>query len=213
MSVIYRDAAFLHGSPMVTHDEIMAELIRRLDEKSVTGKEIAELLGIPPARVTEMRRGTRKIQQNEMPILANHFGMVNDFNPAMKLNVDWIPVIGLASAGKWEEAIDLPMFMVPQLKKPNTRQAFAVLVDGDSMDQILPERSYAVIDPDKKQLMDKRVYLIQNGSHEATIKRYRSEPARFEPVSNNPIHEPIMVGEHPITIIGQVVSFTSDQGL
>lgn len=213
MSVIDGALRFPHGVPVVTHDEILAELRARLDDKRVTGRGVAELLGIAPARVTEMRNGKRRIQQHEMPILAQFFGMGEVEGDTPDTNVVWVPVIGIAAAGCWREAVEVPAYLVPQLKRPGCNQAFAVQVDGDSMDLIIPERSYAVIDPDQKRLLDKRVYLIQNSSRDTTIKRYRSDPARFEPVSSNPEHNVIHIGEHEITVIGRVVSFTSDEGL
>lgn len=57
------------------------------------------------------------------------------------------------------------------------------------------------------------VYLVMNGDGEATIKRYREGPARFEPDSNNPEHKTVHLGGHHITVIGRVVAYGGDQGL
>jgi SOS-response transcriptional repressor LexA len=213
MSVIDGGLRFPHGATMVTHDEIRDELLKRLADKRVSGAGIASLLGIAAPRVAEIKKGTRRIQQNEMPVLAEFFGMGAIEAANLDTNVVWVPVIGIAAAGAWREAIVVPTFLVPQIKRPGCNQAFAVQVDGDSMNQILPERSYAVVDPDQKELRNNRVYLIQNGGGETTIKRFCTEPARFEPVSSNPEHNVIHIGEHEITVIGRVVSFTSDEGL
>ena len=198
---------------MVTHDEIRAELLAQLADKRITGAQVGRLLGIPSPRVAEIKKGTRRIQQNEMPILAEFFGMGAVDQSETESNIVWVPVIGIAAAGSWRDAIEVPAFLVPQIRTPNCNKAFAVQVDGDSMNQILPERSYAVIDPDQKDLRHNRVYLIQNGGGETTIKRFCNEPARFEPVSDNPCHNVIHIGEHDIIVIGRVVSFTSDAGL
>lgn len=211
MSVIYGALRFSHGVPMVTHDEILAELRNRIKKRG-TAAALARLLEVPANRITEIKDGRRRIQQNEMPVLAEFFGM-GEVETESETNVVWVPVIGIAAAGAWREAIEMPAFLVPQIRTPNCNKAFAVQVDGDSMNQILPERSYAVIDPDQKELRHNRVYLIQNGNGEATIKRFCNEPARFEPVSDNPAHNVIQIGEHEITVIGRVVSFTSDSGL
>jgi len=198
---------------MVTHDEIRAELLARLADRRATGASIAKLLGIPAPRIAEIKKGTRRIQQNEMPILAEFFGMGSVGGEKADTNVVWVPVIGIAAAGSWREAIEVPAFLVPQIRSPNCNKAFAVQVDGDSMNLLLPERSYAVIDPDQRELRNNRVYLIQNGAGETTIKRFCNEPARFEPVSDNPAHNVIQIGDGDITVIGRVVSFTSDEGL
>lgn len=213
MSVIYGALRFSHAVPMVTHDQIRAELLARLADRRVTGAQIGRLLGVPSSRITEIKKGERRIQQEEMPVLAEFFGMGDVEATPVNTNVVWVPVIGIAAAGSWREAIEVPAFLVPQIRTPNCNKAFAVQVDGDSMNQILPERSYAVIDPDQKDLRNNRVYLIQNGGGETTIKRFCNEPARFEPVSDNPEHNVINIGEHDIIVIGRVVSFTSDAGL
>lgn len=213
MSVIDGGVRFSQCRAMVTHEEILAELIRWLDAKKVTGKGLADLLGIAPARITEMKKGDRRIQQDEMAVLAEFFGLGNADAQSSQGNVVWVPVIGIAAAGAWRDAIEVPSFMIAQSKRAGVNQAFAVIVDGDSMNQILPERSYAIIDPDQKRLVNRKVYLIGNGGGEATIKRYCDNPARFEPASNNPDHTPIYVGESEIRVIGRVVSFHSDEGL
>lgn len=212
MSVIDGALRFSQCPAMITHDEIRDELIRRLESKRYTGKQVAELLGVAPARITEIKKGDRMIQQDEMATLARLFGMEAKTDSRDE-NVVWVPIIGIAAAGTWREAISIPERRMPMLKRQGTKPAFAVLVDGDSMDMILPDKSWAAIDPTQKTLFERRVYLVQNGDGEATIKRYRDNPARFEPVSTNPEHKAIMLGEHPVTIIGRVVAYGSDEGL
>lgn len=57
MSVIDDQLRFPQNGSMVTHDQILAELIKQLDDRTVTGKAIADLLNIAPARITEMKKG------------------------------------------------------------------------------------------------------------------------------------------------------------
>lgn len=197
---------------MVTHDEIRDELLRRLDEKRHSAKAIAELLGIAPPRISEIRRGDRMIQQDEMVTLARFFGM-GDIANDHHAEFEWLPVIGIAAAGTWQEAITLPHYSVPILRKPGRKPTFAVEVYGDSMDRVIPHGSWAAIDPSQRTLFERKVYLIQNGDGEATIKRYRDNPARFEPDSFNTEHKAIHMGEHQIAVIGRVVAWGSEEGL
>lgn len=213
MSVIDGALRFSQCAPMVTHDEIREELIRRLDAKEFTAKSIADLLGVAPPRIRELRLRSRRVQQDEMVILASFFGMGEPEREHDNSSIVSVPVIGMAAAGAWREAITFPSYVVQMIRRPDCNQAFAVEVHGDSMNVLLPERSWAVIDPDQKRLLERKVYLISNGNGEATIKRFRDNPARFEPASSNPEHQPIYVGEHEITVIGRVVSFSSDEGL
>lgn len=202
---------------MIDHDTLMAEMLRRLDAKEIKGKDLAGYLGIEPARVTEMRKGRRRIQQHEMPLLARLFGM--DEAPERPLPFETIevldvPVIGLGPAGSWREAIEVPSYTMKMAKPPAGKKiSFAVEISGDSMDKLLPEGGWAAVDATQKTLYDNRVYLVMNEFHEATVKRYHSNPSRLEPVSHNPAHETIMLGEGPITIIGRIISYGHDNGL
>lgn len=127
--------------------------------------------------------------------------------------IRWVPLIGRAPAGDWREAIELPIGEVAVSAKKAGRNAFAVEIDGDSMNMILPEGGWAVVDPDQRHFFDGRVYLVMNGEHEATLKRYRGDPARLVPVSTNPDHKEIHLTGEAIHIVGRVVAYGNDQGL
>lgn len=79
----------------------------------------------------------------------------------------------------------------------------ALRVVGDSMDRISPPDSIIFIDRRDKTLVPNACYVISNGDGEATYKRFRSNPMRFEPVSTNPAHEPIYPAREPL-IVGRV---------
>lgn len=117
-----------------------------------------------------------------------------------------IPVIGMIAAGNWREAIQQPLMHIdaPGAKK----HMFALKVDGDSIDRVAPDGSYVTIDPTNPSLAENGLYAVQNGDGEATIKRFRRNPDRLEPDSTNPIHQPIMLGKEPVTIIGRATSVT-----
>ena len=84
-------------------------------------------------------------------------------------------------------------------------RAFGVAVEGDSMNRVIQEGNWIVVDPDDKALISRGVYLIQNGDFEVTVKRYMSLPARFEPDSDNPDHKPFLTGDCDFTVLGRVV--------
>lgn len=207
---------FPHYFPMaiVTHDQIRFALIGALEAKRFKNREIGDLLGLPSARITEIKKGDRRIQQSEMHVLAEFLGLGEAENDdAEENNVVFVPVIGIAAAGAWREAINVPEYRIPRLKVKGQNQAFAVEIFGDSMDKHMAHGSWAIIDPDQTDLYPGRVYLIMNGDGEATIKRYREAPARFEPDSHNTDYQPMMMGAHAINVIGRVVSHGSDAGL
>lgn len=122
-----------------------------------------------------------------------------------------LPVLGRIAAGNWREAIANPegWRAVPAELKAGPN-AFVLLPDGDSMDKIVDDDGFIVIDPDKAELNDGRLYAILNGDGEATFKQFRSNPMRLEPCSTNPEHQPLALGREPFTVIGQVI-FAANQ--
>jgi len=69
---------------------------------------------------------------------------------------------------------------------------FALTVDGDSMDRMVPSGARVIIDEADKVLVSGKPYVISNRG-EMTLKLWKPSPARFSPWSFNPIHEPIYV--------------------
>ena len=173
------------------------ELLSELRDMGVKGKEIAELLNIAPSAVSALYKGTRRLRHDE----------------AMKLmkvitgtTAKELPVIGMAGAGAWVEAIEHSRATVtlPMPMYADVGGAFAVEVAGDSMNVVLPEGSYAIIDPGQTDLFSGHLYLLRNGEGEATIKAYKNDPARFEPMSDNPEYGPFLVGSTDFSVIGRV---------
>lgn len=79
----------------------------------------------------------------------------------------------------------------------------ALRVEGDSMDRISPPGSLIFVNLNDKRLVTNACYIITNGDGEATYKRFRASPPRFEPVSTNPAHEPIFP-DHDPAVVGRV---------
>lgn len=156
---------------------------------------ISKTLGLPSSAVSNLYTGKRVLQYDEAQKL-------HDAWPSGAKPVRSIPVIGMAGAGNWLEAIESAD---ESIEAPaDAGGAFAVRVVGDSMDLMLPEGSRAIVDPEKTDLFVGKLYLIKNAEEEVTIKRYRSDPARFEPVSSNEAHKAFSLGSGRFTVIGQV---------
>ena len=125
-----------------------------------------------------------------------------DFTPVRR-----VPMVGKIPAGNWREAIEDPISLVPcESGGPNT---FALIADGDSMDQIVPPGGRIYIDPDDFELRDGKFYAVMREG-ETTFKRFRANPARLEPCSSNPAHQAIAIGREPFTVIGRVVGTWRD---
>ncbi|MBB4146047.1 S24 family peptidase [Rhizobium rhizoryzae] len=79
----------------------------------------------------------------------------------------------------------------------------ALEVDGDSMDRISPPESIIIVNRADKRLVANACYVVADENGQATYKRYRPNPDRFEPVSTNTAHEPIFPQQLP-AVIGRV---------
>lgn len=120
------------------------------------------------------------------------------------------PILSWVSAGKLtdlrsihrlEEIEDAPKFRVVGLKPSNW---IALKVSGSSMDRISPPDSIILVDCKDKRLVANACYVIEDiGSGEATYKRYRPDPMRFEPVTFSEGHETLYPDQEP-KIIGRV---------
>lgn len=60
---------------MFSHDQILAEMLRQLNDGEITSTMIARCLKIPTSRVSEMKKGIRRIQSAEMSKLVEILGM------------------------------------------------------------------------------------------------------------------------------------------
>jgi len=120
-----------------------------------------------------------------------------------------IPLISWVSAGRMSFP-DVSDQMIGHVKAAGLDPAgdwIALRVVGDSMDRISPPDSIIYVDRRDKELVPNACYVISNNGGEATYKRFRSNPMRFEPVSTNPAHEPIYPTREPL-IVGRVKKST-----
>jgi len=186
---------------MVTADQILQEMHRWVSGKRLSQKEIADELGVAPARVNEMLKGKRRVQQSEMPTLARLFGMDSEADS----NVRRIKRIGRVPAGSLREALQDATETV-EVSANLPKGVFALEVDGESMNKIAPFGADVIVDPADTSLFSGDLYVLGNQDAEFTFKRYLENPARLVPLSSDPSHKEILLGREQINIIGRVVS-------
>ena len=192
----------------MTYEEMIVLIQAKAKERRVSQAELARVAGLPSqSAISNVFKGKRRLQIEEANTIKDFLGIVDE------PEVQWVPIIGLASAGYWQEAVHTPVRQFPVPRGTGGRRSFGVEIKGDSMNLLLPEGGWAVVDPDQRDLFTGRVYLIQNDDNEATVKRYCGDPARFEPVSDNPEYQPFTLAERPYAVIGRVVSYGNTAGL
>lgn len=116
-----------------------------------------------------------------------------------------VPLISWISAGRmsFPDISDDIIRMITEGNLDQNGDWIALKVVGDSMDRISPPDSIIFVDRSDKTLVPNACYVISTDGGEATYKRFRPNPMRFEPVSTNPSHEPIYPMREPL-IVGRV---------
>lgn len=128
-----------------------------------------------------------------------------------KTSDTYLPVAGIAPAGEPNLAIEQTDEMLWCPPEYCLDGNFFVQVHGDSMDKILPDGSYALIDT-HNEVLSGTVALVKVNGDEATIKRVKlMDGAVFlEPESSNPEHHRRVIDEtNPdspeVQLVGRVV--------
>ena len=125
------------------------------------------------------------------------------------------PLYGSIAAGTPIEMMPIedtqPIPAAVHEKHPN---AFLLRVEGESMNRVLPNRSYALVDPCDAIEIDGAPYAVCVNGFDATIKRVRRLNNGFQlvPDSTDPTYETKTYnynepGTQSITVIGRVVYY------
>jgi SOS-response transcriptional repressor LexA len=175
------------------------EFLGRLAQRGISQRRIATALSKAPSAITALFNGTRRLSFDEAAKLKRAFP------DASSQDFQELPIIGVAGAGNWEEAIAVPEDFIHVPNQLGGAGRFVVTVRGESMNLVLRDGSLAIVDPTDRDVYAGSIYLIQNGDGEGTIKRFRSDPASFEPVSSDPSFQPILIGSMKFHVIGRIV--------
>lgn len=180
------------------------------EAKGMSQDKVAELLDTNRGQISKLERGDLRMNDDWISGIAAALNIdPSDLfrNPAVEIeSQSRIPLISWVSAGEFQaadavvDASDCRMIEIADLPDGDW---FALTVDGDSMDRISPPGSTIVVNRKDRRLIPNGCYIIANEQGEATYKRYRPSPDRFEPVSVNPAHEPIFP-DGAVRVIGRV---------
>lgn len=166
----------------------------RLNEIGRSKRELAGALNVLPARITEITKGTRRIQASEIRPLAVFLGIpetavlanINHTQELHPAKLGAIMVRGAVEAGMWRDAIEWPQsewYQAPVSGNPEYPRArqFGLEVRGPSMNLIYPSGTILVCVPVEDFhhpiTPPKRVIAVRwaiNGV-EATVKELRQD--------------------------------------
>ena len=184
-------------------------IVKGLEKPGKTTTGLANALGLPQPRVSEMKRGARLLKVTELSKAAAY---LEEPVPSELIETadapggtQSVPHLSWISAGlmRREDISDEQIGMLYTSGLPSG-DWIALTVQGDSMDRISPPESIIFVNRRDKKLVPNGLYVIADADGNATYKRYRTgPPPRFEAVSTRADIEPIYPEQEP-TIIGRV---------
>ena len=189
--------------------------------KGWSQQDLAERLGTTQQTIQRYESGARDIKSSVLVSLSKVLGVTISYllgmeNASIPNNstVD-VPLYGSIAAGTPIEMISSkssqPVPIEVQCRYPS---AFLLRVRGESMNRVLPNGCFALIDPEQREPINCKAYAVCVNGYDATIKRVRRLQNGFElaPDSLDPTYKPTVYdygepGTDAITIIGRVVYY------
>lgn len=211
---------------MSTTRKTIKKNIRSLVDKEGGPKAFADKVGVTKQAVNNWVNGASAPDIERLASIAHIYGLnlsslltgddgLSAANATMDKGFIDVPLYGAIAAGTPIEMIEVEgTHPVPAKVQEQHPDAFLLKVEGESMNRILPNGSYALVDPCEDVERDGQPYAVCVNGHNATIKRVRKLNNGFQlvPDSNDPTYatetynynEP---GTETITIIGRVVYY------
>lgn len=188
-------------------------------DKRVTQAQLANFLGVTPQAISGWERGEAIPETDKITKIADFLdipigwllegpesglSMTRDGRGmAIVRLVDSVPA-GKLTAPMSQEAQEL----LPTIAFANLGRGdfIALTVEGDSMDRISPNGSIIVVNKSDRALVTGKAYVFCHRG-KVTFKLWRPDPARLQPFSTNPMHEPIYIkdkSEAEKLVVGRV---------
>lgn len=177
----------------------MSTNIKRLrKENGYTQKELADKLNVGLTSVSAWETGRSKPLMDKVTNMAKLFNVnvseiVGDnLNNSFEIipTESYVPLLGIVTAGQPLEMFENPeRVQVPDEIVKTYPNSYLLEVDGDSMNKIVPDGSYVLIQK-TKELNSGEVGVIAVNGTEATLKRFfkAGNNIVLQPESYNPIH-------------------------
>lgn len=188
----------------------LAENLKRLRTAArLSQPELARKAGVSQQLISQLENDKHGSTKN-LPKIAHALGVaVSEIDenytpetagppPVDVPHLSWVSAGALMHDDVQDEA--LGTIRVNDLPKGDW---IALTVEGTSMDRISPPGSVIFVDRRDKTLVDNGLYVIDDGEGNATYKRFRRTPTRFEPVSTDLTHETIFPDHEP-NVVGRV---------
>ena len=189
--------------------------------RGMTQQELADALGTTQQTVQRYEVGQVNIRTDKLiaisqvlnVTLSYLLGMTSNPDPEEICETVPVPLLGSIAAGTPIEMIAVEdTYDIPAEVHNNYPKAFLLKVAGESMNRVLPNGCYALINPCDTVEHPMKAYAVCVNGFDATIKRVKVLENGYEliPDSNDPTFRPQIYDYNepdtdPVTVIGQVV--------
>lgn len=199
-------------------------LKERIDDVYGSVPKFAESVGIPTSTIyTVLRRGVNAGSVSTvLPVLAalgidSNWIIKNRLIEVGKSGSEFVdvPLLGSIAAGTPMEMVETDeTHPVPTKVMERYPDAKLLKVKGSSMNRVLPDGCYALIDPCEDVERDNQPYAVCVNGYDATVKRVHKLANGFElvPDSTDPTYKAKVYdygepGTETVTVIGRVVYY------
>ena len=201
-----------------------------LVKHDLTQEALARIAGVTPGSVTGWRKGSRPRKEaisrlceyfniSEDDLVSDHYGLAAKEHGRYAMPDGAMPVvpssatvplltIGRVHAGAMADEEEVAHRVeVPASVCDNHPRAFALEVEGDCMDRVIPEGSHVLVDPDREP-GNGSIAVVETEAYRAVMRRwYRGSSTLMLTADSHAEQEDMVFGpeDGPVRVVGTVV--------
>lgn len=189
--------------------------------KGWSQQDLADKLGTTQQTIQRYESGARDIKSSVLVNLSAALGVTISYLLGMEnaaipsTAMTDVPLYGSIAAGTPIEMLEIEDEQpIPTKMHARYPDAFLLRVKGESMNRVLPNGCFALVDPCDAVERDGQPYAVCVNGYDATVKRVRKLNNGFvlEPDSTDPTYERQVfnyneAGTQTVTVIGRVVYY------
>lgn len=215
---------------------IRQNIIKLRDLYGITQADLAKIAGVSRGAVSQWEGGFSEPRMGAIQKIADHFGVsksnlieddgMNQIDPVTKkpkgspfMPDGAMPVvpssatvplltIGRVHAGAMTDEEEVAHRVeVPSSVCENHPRAFALEVEGDCMDRVIPEGSHVLVDPDREP-GNGSIAVVETEAYRAVMRRwYRGSSTLMLTADSHAEQEDMVFGpeDGPVRVVGTVV--------
>lgn len=201
-----------------------------LVKHDLTQEALARIAGVTPGSVTGWRKGSRPRKEaisrlceyfniSEDDLISDHYGLAAKEHGRYAMPDGAMPVVpssatvplltlGRVHAGAMTDEEEVAHRVeVPASVCENHPRAFALEVEGDCMDRVIPEGSHVLVDPDREP-GNGSIAVVETEAYRAVMRRwYRGSSTLMLTADSHSEQEDMVFGpdDGPVRVVGTVV--------